>query len=270
MAFVEILHPSDEMYGADRVLVQLVSALAHATPVVRLPGDLPYAHQLCAQLQALQATRVIHEGDLPVLRRAYMRPRGLLELAGRARRWAPCLPEGPPRARIANTAAVLPAAALASARDHAPLHLYLHEALRPHDLRILMPFLSRCAGIIAVSGAITTVLPAKVRRRTTVVYNGFPDVVLQERSRPPGELRILIASRWNSWKGHGLLLQAWELHKRTGGEGRLRILGGPPLLGKQRKCARSQVTRWTLSWSAKLTTFRRTLRGAMLLWFRAC
>jgi glycosyltransferase involved in cell wall biosynthesis len=62
-----------------------------------------------------------------------------------------------------------------------------------------------------------------------VVPNGTPEPprVLRLDGRA-GELQFLVASRWNAWKGHRTLLDAWD---RAGAPGRLVVLGGPPLSG---------------------------------------
>ncbi|WP_458781225.1 glycosyltransferase family 4 protein [Arthrobacter sp. D3-16] len=41
-------------------------------------------------------------------------------------------------------------------------------------------------------------------------------------------MKFVVASRWNSWKGHFTLLKAWDA---AGCPGELVILGGPPPLG---------------------------------------
>jgi glycosyltransferase involved in cell wall biosynthesis len=49
---------------------------------------------------------------------------------------------------------------------------------------------------------------------------------LRDRS---GALRFVVASRWNSWKGHQTLLSAWD---RLDSPGHLTVLGGPPPSGE--------------------------------------
>ncbi|WP_442793516.1 glycosyltransferase family 4 protein [Pseudarthrobacter sp. SL88] len=43
-----------------------------------------------------------------------------------------------------------------------------------------------------------------------------------------GPVRFVVASRWNAWKGHSTLLEAWDA---AGCPGELVILGGPPPVG---------------------------------------
>jgi hypothetical protein len=64
-------HSSDELYGSDMVLLELVRRLDAAMfrPYVLLPTDLPYEGQLSA---ALSDAGVAHEAvAMPVLRRRY-------------------------------------------------------------------------------------------------------------------------------------------------------------------------------------------------------
>ena len=66
----------------------------------------------------------------------------------------------------------------------------------------------------------------------TVVENAVDDAservdsAVVERG---GELSFVVASRWNRWKGHRTLLDAWE---RAGCPGTLTVLGGPPKSGE--------------------------------------
>ena len=63
-----------------------------------------------------------------------------------------------------------------------------------------------------------------------VVPNGTaePEKVLPVRGRS-GPLTFVVASRWNSWKGHDVLLRAWDA---AGCPGTLVVLGGPPAMGE--------------------------------------
>jgi glycosyltransferase involved in cell wall biosynthesis len=63
-----------------------------------------------------------------------------------------------------------------------------------------------------------------------VVPNGTlePERVISLAGRT-GPLSFLVASRWNGWKGHRTLLEAWDT---AGAPGHLVVLGGPPLSGE--------------------------------------
>src|SRR5687768_8299622 len=70
------LHPSDEMYGADRQLVALVTSVRDLVhPIVVIADDLPYSGALSKALRAEGIETVA--GPLPVLRRRYAHPRRL-------------------------------------------------------------------------------------------------------------------------------------------------------------------------------------------------
>src|SRR5689334_4104858 len=80
-----LIHPSDELYGADRILLELHDALTatgrqHAE--VLLPtDDTQVALSCCSELYARGAT--VRHLDRPILRRAYRHPSALLGLARR-------------------------------------------------------------------------------------------------------------------------------------------------------------------------------------------
>ena len=74
-----VVHPSSELYGSDRVLLESVGALARDSVVtVALPGPGP----LVAELEARGATVVLRR--MPVLRKAALRPAGAVRLLGDA------------------------------------------------------------------------------------------------------------------------------------------------------------------------------------------
>lgn len=73
------VHSSDEMYGSDKVLLQIVSGLERTKfiPIVVLPSDITYKGELSTALKELSiATHAIKMG---VLRRRYFRPLGFLQ-----------------------------------------------------------------------------------------------------------------------------------------------------------------------------------------------
>src|SRR4051812_43386094 len=82
------VHPSDELYGADRMLLAMVEAARDDPRVpdleVWLPTDLAHPApqlSLCRLLEERDV--VVRHLDLPVLRRAYRTPAGLARLARR-------------------------------------------------------------------------------------------------------------------------------------------------------------------------------------------
>ena len=68
-----------------------------------------------------------------------------------------------------------------------------------------------CRQLVAISSASAASLPRVLTGRTTVVPNGSPDPgPLVPLSGRTGELRYVVASRWNGSKGHRTLLAAWD------------------------------------------------------------
>ncbi|MGC0368443.1 glycosyltransferase family 4 protein [Microbacterium sp. SLBN-111] len=223
-----VLHPSDEMYGADRVLLEVLRAAPNGLDLeVWLPTDVDYPQrELSGALKEI-GVRVRHLG-LPIMRRAYLRPARLPGLAWRALTTGVRLLAARPALVYLNTAATAlaaPAARLSGGR----VVLHLHEHIDERS-RAVTPFLRFPHRIIAVSAAVADVLPASLRQRTRVIYNGFD-------AAPPAALpsfadgiRLVIASRWNAWKGHRVLLRAWGAAHRD--DLRLEILGDRPPSGE--------------------------------------
>ena len=87
-----------------------------------------------------------------------------------------------------------------------------------------------CHRLLAISEPVAAALPAAVRRHALVVPNATPE---PDRWTPldghAGPLRFVVASRWNGWKGHRTLLEAWDLLDPPW---QLVVLGGPPPIGE--------------------------------------
>jgi glycosyltransferase involved in cell wall biosynthesis len=225
-----IVHSSDELYGADRVLLEAVRAFGiDNIKQCWLPTDVVYTgHELCAALDSRGVTS--EHCEYPVLRREYMNPKGVLLLAKRllmARRRIRTLATSNCNAVYLTTSATI---MLAPYFKHQGLFvvLHVHETWSHNEARLfkwMLPYIDR---VIAVSKDVASRVPGDVR----VVYNGFLDSEWGERipsDRSVG-LRFLMASRWSTWKGHRELLSAWRLARLNGAQ--LTILGGPPPSGK--------------------------------------
>lgn len=224
------LHPSDEMYGADRMLLEMLKAVADDMRVqVWLPNDLKHpASALCDEL-ARRGVDVRHEA-LPIMRRAYRTPTGLLGLARRSFQLVRLLRAERPQAVYCTTSAAFLGAPLARIAGVRMVIGHLQEIWSLADRLILGTTARFCHTLLAISEAVRTSTSPRTARRTVVVPNGTPDPgSLQPLAERSGELQFLVASRWNSWKGHGTLLAAWDMADIPG---RLVILGGPPLIGE--------------------------------------
>lgn len=222
------VHPSDELYGADRVFLEAIKTVPKGIELeVWLPTDIVYPNHQLSQLLIANGVVVRHV-PLPIVRRSYMRGRALVPLAIRFVQTLWLLVKSRPDLVYVNTsaaAAVLPLAKLSGARTV----LHLHEYLDGRTALFINPLLTFADRIIAVSHAITKPLKPTFRRRTEVIYNGFdlPDPEALPLFDP---IVFTVASRWNAWKGHDVLLQAWAQLRRK--DVQLNILGAPPVIGK--------------------------------------
>lgn len=225
---VVVIHPSDEMYGADKVLLETLLTVPDDVEVqVWLPTDIDYPRrELSTALHKLGInTRHV---KLPILRRAYMRPAQLPGLIGRFFSAALLLTRARPDLVYINTAAsasLAPVSRLLGAR----VVLHLHEYI-DGKTRITLPFVAAAHRIIAVSEAITAPLSPRLRRRTVVVHNGFDLAEATPLPSMKNGIVLVVASRWNAWKGHDVLIAAWNKLQRT--DLHLRILGAAPLSGE--------------------------------------
>ncbi|HIY65694.1 MAG TPA: glycosyltransferase [Candidatus Agrococcus pullicola] len=224
---IVVIHPSDELYGADKVLLEaLRTAPADADLEVWLPTDVDYPRRELSQLLTARAITVKHK-PLAILRRAYMQPIGLLKILGRLVATAGSLLRHRPDLVYVNTSAAalyLPIARASRARAVLHLHEYISGATK-----IVLPFVRAADTIIAVSQAITEPLPAAVKGKTRVIYNGFDLPTPSELPTFERGIQCVIASRWNAWKGHDTLLAAWAELSRD--DLHLRILGAAPHSG---------------------------------------
>ncbi len=226
------VHSSDEMYGADRMLLEFIAALPdqeRQAVLVWLPTDVPHgANPLCAEL-ARRGIAYEHV-DLPILRRRYLNPSGLAGMAARWRDARRRLRALDPQWLVAATSAVLPLVVGLGRRTNMPVVLHMQEIWDDREARVLGAMAHRVDHVVAISDSSLESLPGRLRERASVVPNGTPApgevAPLDEHS---GELVFIVASRWNAWKGHEVLLKAWELAEAPG---RLVILGGPPSLGQ--------------------------------------
>ena len=226
---VLFLHSSDELYGADRMLLEIVEAARGDVDVeVWLPTDLVHpTDPLCRELET-RGIAVRHV-DLPILRRALRTPSGMLTLLRRCAALTSILRKAQPQAVYCVTSAALLAAPIARIARVRTVLAHFQEIWSSSDRLVLGTLASACHSAISISGAVQASLPVRLRGRTTVVLNGTSEPGTSEPlDGRQGELQFLVASRWNAWKGHATLLRAWD---RAGYPGRLTVLGGPPPSG---------------------------------------
>ncbi len=223
-----IVHSSDEWYGADRMVAELADvaerSAGHSVQVWLPAGAAPRTPSLSSVLA--ERGIAVRSLALPVLRRRSLTPAGLAELARQTWQLRRVMADVDPTAVVAATTAVVPVL-WALPRGTRSL-LYVQEIWRSGE-RIVLGLLALPAdALLAISEPVAQALPPWLRSRATVVTNAVPDRGVRVPAPADGPLTYVVASRWNDWKGHGLLLQAWEA---AGCPGRLVVLGGPPEAG---------------------------------------
>jgi glycosyltransferase involved in cell wall biosynthesis len=223
------LHPSDELYGADRILLELTAAVPPGPDVeVWVPTDLVHsAHPLCRVLE--QRGILVQHADLPILRRAYRSPLALAQLSVRCLKLFWLLLRARPRVVYCTTSATFLAAPIARLARVPRVIGHVQEVWSRSDRRRLAVLAHACHQLITASMAALAPLPPALAARGTVVANATPDPgPVAPIDRRPGLLQVVVASRWTPRKGYATLLSAWD---RLGEPGRLTILGGPPATG---------------------------------------
>ena len=210
------VHGSDEAYGADRVLIDIVLGLrerGHRVAVL-IPDDVPPGW-LSERLAGAGIS--VERGPLAVARRRYLTvrrlPGYLLDLI-RARRHIRRSARAV-RATIihVNTSAIL-AAGIVGRPDHAHLVWHVHEmVIKPRATALVFRLVPAFVAdrVIAVSHAVAEhlVAPGPLRRRIAVVWNGLPP---RPPADPPGDLGdeplVAFIGRINRWKGADIFVSA--------------------------------------------------------------
>ncbi|BDZ45931.1 glycosyltransferase family 4 protein [Naasia aerilata] len=228
---VLVLHSSIELYGSDRMLLAVLATLPEDCHVeVWLPDDVPFvAEGLPAALTALGVEWSVQ--PVPVLRRRYLTPRGLLSLVPRLVRLRSALRQARPDVLYIATSAMLLAAPVAWLAGIRAMLLHVQEIWTGVEGRILAALAGPVRQAVCISRPVQEALPASLRRRSRVIENAVPDSSSPwvDRSTATGPLEFLVASRWNAWKGYETLLRAWSSGATPG---RLTVLGGIPPLGE--------------------------------------
>jgi glycosyltransferase involved in cell wall biosynthesis len=226
-ASILFVHSSDELYGSDRVLLELVRRLDRNrfTPLVAVPCDLPYRGHLSAAL-AETGVRCL-QVDMGVLRRRYFGWRGVGLYAWRLGWGAIHVARLIRRERVAlvhsNTGAVW-AGALAARLTRTPHVWHIHEIVaQPVAVRRAIAWMATRLSdrVVAISQAVRDHLVADApghADRITVI----PDAVDTDRFRPendgaalrrawgvgPDDLLVGQVGRISAWKGQEDFLAA--------------------------------------------------------------
>jgi glycosyltransferase involved in cell wall biosynthesis len=235
-----IVHQSAELYGSDRVLIQLAEGLNAGEefhPIVVLPESGP----LLIELQRIGIE--VHVAEVAKLSRAVFSPRGVLGLVGKARRGLrqlDALVNGRAISVVhSNTIAVLAGALWARLR-RVPHVWHVHEIIRsPALVRRFFPFVIRLLSDSVISNSKQTEAwllgeQPRLASRSLVVFNGLPALARPERGRceafrtsvgADGDtLIVTLAGRINRWKGQSVLIEAAGILSRTDLASRLRYV----------------------------------------------
>lgn len=221
------VHSSNELYGSDVVLLNLVQRLdpQQFHSVVLTPTDIAYEGLLS---QALLAAGIEHHAvDMPVLRRRYLSATGLLPLLRR-------MAVAPPRMRAftitdvpliihSNTTAVL-AGALTARRQHLPHLWHVHEIItQPVWMRKAIAWMVQHSSdrVVAISQAVADHLLADqpgLAAKMSVIYDAVDTEVYHPHhdtqalrrawGMHPDDVLVGVVGRISAWKGQELFLQA--------------------------------------------------------------
>jgi glycosyltransferase involved in cell wall biosynthesis len=226
---VVLAHPSPDLYGSDRTFIESVRALTpHGRVLVVLPSDGP----LSAVLREAGAEIVVQ--PVPVLRKAYLTPVGLVRLGFAAVRNLPRAVRLLRRERAAalyvNTV-TLPFWVVAGRLARVPTACHVHEAEdgmpRPMRAVLYMP-LRLARSVIVNSNATAGAIGGRTAARARMIYNGVagpPEEVAPPRQelRPPA--RIVLVGRLSQRKGSDVAVKAVRLLRERGHDVTLTLVG---------------------------------------------
>lgn len=227
-----VAHPSAELYGSDRVLLESVDGFVRKGwhVVVAIPSEGP----LLAALTAVGAD--VRMCPSPVLRKNLLTPKGFLAAAAEsvigAVRGAALLRHVAPDVVFVNTM-TLPLWLVLAAVARRPSVLHVHEAERSASavLRAALALPSLLtARIISNSRfsteALTSSLP-RYGKTVDLVYNAVPgpDVPTEPRSALSGAVKLLYVGRLSARKGVDVIIEAMSLLSTDGPDCELTILG---------------------------------------------
>ncbi len=240
-------HSSDELYGSDVVLLNLVRRLDRARfrPMVLLPTDIPYQGALS---RALDEAGIAHRAlTMPVLRRRYFSVRGLPRFIGhlwRGRQEVTALARKEQVALIHSNTSAVWGGALAASRLGVPHLWHVHELVTdPVLVRKLIAWMVHRYSdrVVAISRAVAEHLlqdAPGLEGRVSVIY----DAVDTERFSPavsgqalrqawgvgPEEVLVGVVGRISAWKGQDFFLHAFALAVQTEPQLRAVMVGDVP------------------------------------------
>ncbi len=250
MSSILFTHPSAELYGADRTLLQVIEAIAQRCGNPHAKGSrapskvvvaLPRRGVLADRLEELGA--IVEVGELGAALRADLAPGRFgtfLNKARRGARFVESLVERHGIDIVHTNTTVLIGAAYGAHRSSAHHVWHVHEILdQPSWARLGVRSLIKRWSDVAIANSRATaaaMLDPKIERAVTI-HNGVSDDRSDKDLRPQPEVRrglgitadeqmVVLPGRINGWKGHRLALDAAEKLGDTGP--RLVFAGSPP------------------------------------------
>lgn len=226
-------HPSTELYGSDRVMLESVEGFVAAgwQVLVALPGSGPL------NAEVIRRGAKVVRCPSPILRKSALRPRGFLSLMGETARGTVhglrLLRRARPDVVYVSTLTVPLWLLLARVSGRRAL-CHVHEAEGSASLplrRLLALPLFAAHTVIANSEFSRRVLGSafpSLARRTTVIYNGVagPPSVTAGRQQIEGRVRLLYVGRLSERKGVDLAVSAVAELSQRGTPAELDIVGG--------------------------------------------
>lgn len=228
---IVLAHPSPDLYGSDRMLVESVRGLADEYDVVvTVPADGP----LCPVLRECGAEVVVRSA--PVLRKAFLSPLGLLRLAALSLRSLPgmlrLLRSARPALLYVNTI-TLPLWIVAGRLAGVPVLCHVHEAedRGPGLVRAALAMPLRLAGMLVLNSRASAEalgpVAASSRGRARIIYNGVDAPLeispLRPALSPP--VQVVLVGRISPRKGSDVAVKAIRLLRDRGHDARLTLVG---------------------------------------------
>jgi glycosyltransferase involved in cell wall biosynthesis len=229
---VLIAHPSAELYGSDRVMLETLQALASQgrRVVVTLPATGPLVAEI------LQRGGEVEICPSPVLRKSALRPLGSIKLLAETLRSIPpsvrLVRRVSPEVIFVNTITIpLWLGVAKGMRRRSICHVHEAESSLPLVLRraLTLPLLL-ADRLIANSNFSLTVLTgafARLGRKSTVVYNAVPgpSSVSAGRDELVGPCRLLYVGRLSPRKGPQIAVDALKQLRQRGVDAHLDLAG---------------------------------------------
>ncbi|MQY04001.1 glycosyltransferase family 4 protein [Actinomadura macrotermitis] len=226
-AVVVLAHPSPDLYGSDRMLIESVRALVPERRVlVTLPEDGP----LAPALREAGAEVVIL--PVPVLRKAYLTPFGLVRLAAAALKALPAaralLRREKAAALYVNTVTI-PLWLVAARLARVPALCHVHEAEDgvPGPVKAALSLPLRLARTVVVNSRASAAALGSAGRGSRIIYNGVeaPGEFTEPRGKPAPPARIVLVGRLSPRKGSDVAVRAVRLLRERGHDVRLTLVG---------------------------------------------